>query len=330
MAQISDLTQEQLNQQLQRYLKKADIVGTEDERIRCRHIVQRLRTEISKRQHPIVSQEHASQESSGGEGDACFDQAVMILKSGHTDEACKGFQSLVKRDPKSADAWAGLAICRLYQLAKGKNMEDVMFAFAQAKKFRLHRAKDVDRLVLTHASCVVKTYYTVLSRSLATAKADPIKAAPEGLTATAPAVEGARFVTNSFSQLATVGAGGAGIALDGFSAMTDMKMLQATVLGLVISISASVNAFVNVSVPEYREFKKLLDLIESPTILFEKPELKGSVEPGFDVLLGIGIVFAPFLFAWWTLRKGYTSISRVAAFAWMVMFLAIFTVRNSH
>ena len=36
-----------------------------------------------------------------------------------------------------------------------------------------------------------------------------------------------------------------------------------------------------------------------------------------SVLLGIGIFLIPFLFSWFTLRKGYSKLSRIIAFAWM-------------
>ncbi|NVK58268.1 MAG: hypothetical protein HWE26_21985 [Alteromonadaceae bacterium] len=45
------------------------------------------------------------------------------------------------------------------------------------------------------------------------------------------------------------------------------------------------------------------------------PERKPSI------LLWVGIVFAPILFAWFTLRKGYTNKVKGIAFSWMVITL---------
>ena len=36
-------------------------------------------------------------------------------------------------------------------------------------------------------------------------------------------------------------------------------------------------------------------------------------------LLAIGIFVIPFIFAWFTLRRGYSVTARIAAFAWMVL-----------
>jgi len=42
-----------------------------------------------------------------------------------------------------------------------------------------------------------------------------------------------------------------------------------------------------------------------------------NAERKVSVLLGIGIFLIPFLFSWLTLRKGYSKLSRIIAFAWM-------------
>ncbi|MCG9733396.1 DUF4236 domain-containing protein [Pseudoalteromonas shioyasakiensis] len=52
--------------------------------------------------------------------------------------------------------------------------------------------------------------------------------------------------------------------------------------------------------------------------------LKSSLPPQIDTdvrkvrfLLGMGIFFLPYIFAWYTLRKGHSTISRVTSFAWL-------------
>lgn len=41
------------------------------------------------------------------------------------------------------------------------------------------------------------------------------------------------------------------------------------------------------------------------------------------LLLGLGIFFVPFVFSWFTLRKGHTKVARVVAFSWLVIALLI-------
>ena len=40
-------------------------------------------------------------------------------------------------------------------------------------------------------------------------------------------------------------------------------------------------------------------------------------------LLGLGIFFIPYIFSWFTLRKGHTTVSRAIAFAWTGLVLII-------
>jgi len=42
-----------------------------------------------------------------------------------------------------------------------------------------------------------------------------------------------------------------------------------------------------------------------------------------SILLGVGIFILPFIFAWFTLRKGYSPLARGISFAWMIVFFLI-------
>ena len=39
--------------------------------------------------------------------------------------------------------------------------------------------------------------------------------------------------------------------------------------------------------------------------------------------LGVGIVCLPFIFGWFTLRKGYSIITRIISFSWLLLFLLV-------
>ena len=324
MARIPDLTDEQLVQQQQRYLKLAANDATAEEKIRNNSVLKQLRAEISKRSNQLALHGGSSSVSTSGEVDVYFDEGIMALKSGRHDEAEKAFLVFAKRNPKSTDAWSGLAICKLYQLANGRTMEEVMFAFARAKQVQPNRTSDVDRLVIEHASQVVHAYYTVLSQSVAAAKSAQNKAALGGLMAIASVVTGMNS-DNTFVQLASLGAGGAGvgIALNGFSTISDIKVLQTTVLGLIFSIQNSVDDFVDKGLPEYGNFKKLLEQMETPNKRGRKPLLFANGERHVDFWLGLGIMFMPYVFAWFTLRDGHTKKARVISFVWLGFFVLV-------
>lgn len=47
-----------------------------------------------------------------------------------------------------------------------------------------------------------------------------------------------------------------------------------------------------------------------------------------SILLGLGIIFFPLIFAWFTLRAGHTTFSRVVSFSWLVLSLFIMMVSS--
>ncbi|QQV64935.1 Uncharacterised protein [Acinetobacter junii] len=42
-----------------------------------------------------------------------------------------------------------------------------------------------------------------------------------------------------------------------------------------------------------------------------------------SVLFGVGIFFLPYIFAWLTLREGYSTTARVVSFLWLVLVVAM-------
>jgi hypothetical protein len=55
-----------------------------------------------------------------------------------------------------------------------------------------------------------------------------------------------------------------------------------------------------------------------------RPNSKATSEKRpVSILLGIGILVMPIIFSWFTLRKGYSALSKVISFTWLVIFTAI-------
>lgn len=55
----------------------------------------------------------------------------------------------------------------------------------------------------------------------------------------------------------------------------------------------------------------------------EKVE-KNSIFYEFKFFTYIGVLVMPLIFAWFTLKKGFSTTSRVLAFIWFILFLASF------
>lgn len=48
-----------------------------------------------------------------------------------------------------------------------------------------------------------------------------------------------------------------------------------------------------------------------------------------SVLLGIGILFIPYIFSWFTLRKGYSNLARIVSMLWLcVIFISLVNTRD--
>lgn len=54
----------------------------------------------------------------------------------------------------------------------------------------------------------------------------------------------------------------------------------------------------------------------------DKSHLPAEKDIPVSFLLGVGILFLPFIFAWFTLRKGHTTGAKIISFLWMVLYLA--------
>lgn len=59
-----------------------------------------------------------------------------------------------------------------------------------------------------------------------------------------------------------------------------------------------------------------------------QPAAKAS--KGIGLLLGLGILFAPVLFAWLTLRKGYSAFSKGIAFTWLALSLLVIGLSSNN
>lgn len=63
------------------------------------------------------------------------------------------------------------------------------------------------------------------------------------------------------------------------------------------------------------------DSIASNPLASQPSNNNNVTQKSVSILLGIGIFICPLIFAWFTLRQGYSTLSRVISMVWMVLFL---------
>lgn len=65
---------------------------------------------------------------------------------------------------------------------------------------------------------------------------------------------------------------------------------------------------------------------EVPSPIASDASDTGVEKPGkrkVSILLGIGILFIPYVFSWFLLRKGHSKLSRIVGFSWLVLILLV-------
>jgi hypothetical protein len=79
------------------------------------------------------------------------------------------------------------------------------------------------------------------------------------------------------------------------------------------------------SYQSFKHTKSNKPIQESSNTLFKNiPPLPNTKEVrNFSLLLGVGILFIPYIFAWFTLRQGYSKLARFFSFGWMLLFILL-------
>ncbi|ART79896.1 hypothetical protein [Oceanisphaera avium] len=100
---------------------------------------------------------------------------------------------------------------------------------------------------------------------------------------------------------------------------------------------ANIEQLIAADIPEQAAHQAIIDEILALNAFIEAHYVKpATVQPSaatdhrpLEFFLGMGILFLPIIFAWFTLRKGYSKRVRWVAFIWLVVFL-IATLPRPH
>jgi hypothetical protein len=329
MANIRDLTNDELSAHIARFERKLIAAKSQAERLEFRETLQRLKAERSRRLEPQASSVimKAPRERPRALPDAHVDEGVMALKGGRHREAESIFMAAAKQNPSSSAAWCGLGICKLYQLAEDRTMEEALFAFSRAKQVEPARSREIDRLAIEHSARVVESLLQVFSESVKQQKSAKNQAAAGALLAVASTVIGVASERSNFVQFAALGSGatGVGVAVSRLHTIADMEVLQSQIITILLSIRGGLPGLVDVKLPEYAEFERRLSVLDGDS---GKKALSGELRDAsgardVSVLLGLGILLAPYIFAWFTLKPGYRTRARIISFTWLAVVLAL-------
>ena len=173
--------------------------------------------------------------------------------------------------------WCGVGICKLYQLANGRTIEEALFCFEKAKEIDNKLKDDIDCQFIMHSSNVIITFTEYLINAIIEAKAQKAKATLGAIMTGISIVAGSSSNANMFTQIGSLVAGGAGvgIAKDGFSKATSLEDLASQIANLIDSIVECVVSNTNSNLVEHELFIGLAD-----ELVIKIEEKRGLINSG--------------------------------------------------
>ncbi len=184
-----------------------------------------------------------------------LDLATMALKGKRYEEAEKLYMQIAT-EGNSTEAWVGMGVCKLYQLASGRTMDEVVFCCNRAKKMSPQMVDDIDNQLMINTIVVLKTYVSVVEAALEQKLKETNKAIFGAVLTGVSLIAG----MNSKSAFGTVAAlsgtgAGVGVAVDSLNKIANYDELIANVLQLCDDANNGIIASVNNANPNFTEFE---------------------------------------------------------------------------
>ena len=86
--------------------------------------------------------------------DFLYDKAVMALKAQRYDEATSCYEKILETG-YNVDAWTGLGICKMFQIADGRTMEEVLYCFEKARNVEGADNTEIDLKLIQYSQVVI-------------------------------------------------------------------------------------------------------------------------------------------------------------------------------
>ena len=183
-----------------------------------------------------------------------LDFATLALKGKRYQEAENIYRELAVKE-NSVEAWLGIGVCALYQIAEGKTIDEVIFCVQKAKSNSPELSSELDNQLMFHSTIVINTFSQIIQS--AAEKHQKAKSAAK----TGAIIAGVSFLAgmNSKSAFGTItslaGTGaGVGVAVEALNKMDDYKTLISFVLSKCREIHNSVCNYVDNSTSEFETF----------------------------------------------------------------------------
>jgi tetratricopeptide (TPR) repeat protein len=127
----------------------------------------------------------------------------------------------------SAEAWVGMGLIQLYQLATGRTMDEVIFCFDKAKSISPNLQRAIEAKLIGSCQILLNAYVTFFNEALKQ-QIHENKKLTTALLLTGNNLQGLQSHCNEFSSFAGLGIEGAGVAP--FKKALNMDKLQKEIL----------------------------------------------------------------------------------------------------
>lgn len=155
--------------------------------------------------------------------DFLMDKAFMALKAKRYEEAQSTYEKILEQG-YTVPAWCGLGSCKMFQLADGQTLEEVVYCYNKAYSLPDAKKLEIDKHLIENVNVVLTQYasYAIAGiKNAIQAEKDLQKAALVGLASIAV---GSMANSQSIKMISGVAAGAAGaVAIGKFGEMKDMK-----------------------------------------------------------------------------------------------------------
>jgi hypothetical protein len=187
-----------------------------------------------------------------------LDLATLALKGERYNEAERIYMDIATAN-NSCEAWVGLAVSKLYQLAADRNLDEVDFCIKKAKEIDPALVASIDAQLMLTSQTVLATYVNYYVQAYAKSL-QLNRQANQGATLAVVAASVGLATDNRFTTFAALaGAGtGVGVAVNALNKIQDINELKAYINQKIEELNAYVYSQVATQSENFRNYNQFV------------------------------------------------------------------------
>lgn len=233
-----------------------------------------------------------------------MDLATMALKGKRYNEAESIYMQIATQN-NSSEAWVGMGICKLYQLADGRTMDEVVFCLDKAKQLNPEIRLEIENQLIINCQILLNAYMNVFEQSLAKHKELKKQAMTGAILAGVSMAVGSnsKSAFGTIASLAGTGAG-IGVAVDAFSKMNTLNEIRNFILSKCDEINNTLVLTIDKTNPTYLQYNTYVNgLITTVKTAVEADQKSDKWYMNKGTLIALTIFMLPVGLYGWYLRS---------------------------